>query len=189
MLAAARVRHGQQAARRAGLAPRQQPWLVARTRPLCSMPRLLSDEVEPAGDAQGAWAPGSLRCGSLAGKCGMMSLFDGYGVRRGVTVMMLDDVQVTQVKSPEHGDEVTALQVGIGVKRAHRAPKSVRGHFESNDLNVKQKTGQFTVTPDALMPVGTRITARHFVPGQFVDVQVRACTASARLAAASVCSS
>ena len=30
---------------------------------------------------------------------------------------------------------------------------------------------EFPVTEDALLPVGTTITAMHFVPGQFVDVQ------------------
>ena len=145
---------------------------------MCSTPRLLGGELE-ARDGGGellqtAWSPGSQRCGALGVKCGMMSLFDGYGVRRTVTVMMLDDVEVTQVKCPPH-DEVTALQVGLGSKRAHRVPKSVRKHFEHNGLPVKQKVAQFSVTPDALMPVGTPITARHFVPGQFVDVQVRMC--------------
>lgn len=145
-----------------------------RRRAVCSTPRLLAEEPEARGSGelvQSAWSPGTQRCGALGVKCGMMSLFDGYGVRRTVTVMLLDDLEVTQVKCPPH-DEVTALQVGLGSKRAHRVPKSVRNHFEKNDLPVKQKVAQFTVTPDALMPVGTPISARHFVPGQFVDVQV-----------------
>ncbi len=163
--------------------PAQQraSWLVRTVgvprRALCGTPRL--SQAEDAGArkeggevVQASWSPGSQRCGALGVKCGMMSLFDGYGVRRTVTVMMLDDLEVTQVKCPPH-DEVTALQVGLGAKRAHRVPKSVRNHFEQNGLPVKQKVAQFTVTPDALMPVGTSITARHFVPGQYVDVQVR----------------
>ena len=163
--------------------PAQQraSWLVrtvgVRRRALCSTPRLsLAEDVGAREDSgqvvQASWSPGSQRCGALGVKCGMMSLFDGYGVRRTVTVMLLDDLQVTQVKCPPH-DEVTALQVGLGVKRAHRVSKSVRNHFQQQGLAVKQKVAQFTVTPDALMPVGTPITARHFVPGQFVDVQVR----------------
>ena len=174
--AASRLRVGS-AAR--GLWAQQQPrWLVRRVRQHSSA---VAAEAAPAagsaadggGELQAtAWAPGSRRCGALAVKCGMMSLFDGYGVRRAVTVMLLDDVQVTQVKSPPR-DELTALQVGIGTKRAHRVPKAVRNHFELKELPVKQKVAQFSVTPDALMPVGTQITARHFVPGQFVDVQVR----------------
>ena len=169
------------AASRLGVArlwAQQQPrWLVRRVRQHSTAAAEAAPAAGSAADGGGelqatAWAPGSRRCGALAVKCGMMSLFDGYGVRRAVTVMLLDDVQVTQVKSPPR-DELTALQVGIGTKRAHRVPKAVRNHFELKELPVKQKVAQFSVTPDALMPVGTQITARHFVPGQFVDVQVR----------------
>jgi large subunit ribosomal protein L3 len=35
---------------------------------------------------------------------------------------------------------------------------------------LKRKLREFPVTEDALLPVGTTITVRHFVPGQFVDV-------------------
>jgi hypothetical protein len=35
---------------------------------------------------------------------------------------------------------------------------------------LKRKLREFPVTEDALLPVGTSITVRHFVPGQFVDV-------------------
>ena len=35
---------------------------------------------------------------------------------------------------------------------------------------MKRKLREFPVTEDALLPVGTHIGVRHFVPGQFVDV-------------------
>lgn len=35
---------------------------------------------------------------------------------------------------------------------------------------MKRKLREFPVTEDALLPVGTPIGVRHFVPGQFVDV-------------------
>jgi len=35
---------------------------------------------------------------------------------------------------------------------------------------LKRKLREFPVTEDALLPVGTTITVRHFVPEQFVDV-------------------
>jgi large subunit ribosomal protein L3 len=35
---------------------------------------------------------------------------------------------------------------------------------------LKRKLREFPVTEDALLPVGTTISVRHFVPGQFVDV-------------------
>ena len=37
-------------------------------------------------------------------------------------------------------------------------------------MPLKRKLREFPVTEDALLPVGTTITVRHFVPGQFVDV-------------------
>ena len=43
--------------------------------------------------------------------------------------------------------------------------------YETKGLAYKRYTREFPVTEDALLPVGTTITALHFVPGQFVDVQ------------------
>lgn len=35
---------------------------------------------------------------------------------------------------------------------------------------MKRKLREFPVTEDALLPVGTTLDVRHFVPGQYVDV-------------------
>lgn len=48
--------------------------------------------------------------------------------------------------------------------------KSEVGHFRAQDVEMKRKLSEFPVTVDALLPVGTSICARHFVPGQYVDV-------------------
>lgn len=37
-------------------------------------------------------------------------------------------------------------------------------------IQPKRALQEFKVTPDAILPVGFELTARHFVPGQFVDV-------------------
>jgi large subunit ribosomal protein L3 len=44
------------------------------------------------------------------------------------------------------------------------------GHFRAQGVPLKRKLREFPVTEDALLPVGTTISVRHFVPGQFVDV-------------------
>lgn len=36
---------------------------------------------------------------------------------------------------------------------------------------MKRKLREFPVTEDALIPVGMSIGVRHFVPGQYVDIQ------------------
>lgn len=35
---------------------------------------------------------------------------------------------------------------------------------------MKRKLIEFRVTEDALLPVGTSLNVRHFVPGQYVDI-------------------
>lgn len=121
------------------------------------------------------WSPETKRCGALGVKVGMMSLFDGYGVRQGVTVIWLDDVVVTKIKSSAGRDEVDAVQVGIGHRKMHKLGKAQRGQFYAAGVDAKKRVAEFPVSPEALhgLEVGQAITARHFVPGQYVDVQSR----------------
>lgn len=44
------------------------------------------------------------------------------------------------------------------------------GHFRKARVAPKRIVKEFNVTPDAHVPVGTTLSAIHFVPGQFVDV-------------------
>lgn len=159
---------------------RRAAWVLSvRPRGLTAQQALPQDGVERGAAAvatvavatRAEWGPDSRRCGALAVKVGMMSLFDGYGARVGVTVLTLDDLQVVQVKSPPK-DDVLALQVGMGSKRRHSLAKAARNHFEAAGIEPKYKLAEFSVTPDCLMPVGTVISARHFVPGQYVDIKV-----------------
>lgn len=50
------------------------------------------------------------------------------------------------------------------------------GHFEWAGVPIKRRLTEFRVTEDALLPVGTMLTAAHFTPGQYVDVQGAAST-------------
>jgi large subunit ribosomal protein L3 len=44
------------------------------------------------------------------------------------------------------------------------------GFFRSQGVPLKRELKEFCVTEDALLLVGTIITARHFTPDQHVDV-------------------
>ena len=45
------------------------------------------------------------------------------------------------------------------------------GHYKKSNIEKpNRKLSEFRVTPDAIVPVGTKIRAVHFVPGQLVDV-------------------
>lgn len=45
------------------------------------------------------------------------------------------------------------------------------GHFARADVAPKQKLVEFKVSKNAMIPVGTKIFAEHFRPGQFIDVR------------------
>ena len=68
-------------------------------------------------------------------------------------------------------DGFSALQLGGGWQKRKRLTHHEAAMFEKRGLAYKRYLGEFRVSEDALLPVGTTITARHFVPGQFVDVQ------------------
>jgi large subunit ribosomal protein L3 len=46
----------------------------------------------------------------------------------------------------------------------------MRGHFARAKVEPKRKLAEFRVSADALLDVGSEITAEHFVSGQYVDV-------------------
>jgi large subunit ribosomal protein L3 len=109
------------------------------------------------------------RVGALAMKVGMLAIFDKWGQRHAVTVLHLDACEVLQKKTIET-DGYTALQLGVGEAKAKRVKAPAMGHFLKAGVKPKRKVAEFRVTPDALLPVGTRVNAVHFVPGQLVDV-------------------
>lgn len=87
-------------------------------------------------------------------------------------MLSIENCQVTQVKTEEkHG--YNALQVGVGLAKRNRVNKPQRVYFEKYDLPLKRHLGEFRVDADALLPIGTEITAQHFKPGQYVDVQAK----------------
>lgn len=61
-------------------------------------------------------------------------------------------------------------QIGCGQKKEKHLRKPEVGHFRAQGVPLKRKLREFPVTEDALLPVGTTINVRHFVPGQYVDV-------------------
>ncbi|CAO3612016.1 unnamed protein product [Mucor hiemalis] len=99
----------------------------------------------------------------------MTSVWSETGVRMPVTVLQLEDVIVTDIRTEEkHG--YTALQVGCSPKKEKNTPKPMIEHFKTLGVHLRQKLYQFKVSKDAVLPIGTELTADHFVTGQFVNV-------------------
>ena len=85
--------------------------------------------------------------------------------------MQVDRCHVVQVKDKPSTYGYVGMQLGFGQKPVHRTAKPQLGHFSKAGLPPKRFLYEFQVTPDAVLPPGTELRARHFVPGQFVDIQ------------------
>mgnify|MGYP001035094886 CR=1 FL=1 len=112
---------------------------------------------------------GHKRAGLIARKVGMMRVFGDDGRHVPVTVLKLDDVQVTAVRTPDK-DGYAAVQLGAGKAKRKNVSKSVIGHCAKAKVEPKKKLIEFRVAPENLIEVGARLSATHFLPGQSVDV-------------------
>ena len=110
-----------------------------------------------------------MRTGLLAKKVGMTRLFGVDGSHIGVTVLQVEDCEVVAVRTAEK-DGYTAVQLGVGRAKTKNVTKPMRGHFAKAKVEPKRKVGEFRVAEDALLEVGARLSAEHFVEGQLVDV-------------------
>jgi large subunit ribosomal protein L3 len=109
-----------------------------------------------------------MRSGLIARKLGMSRVFDASGVHIPVTVLQVDDCQVVSVRSQDtHG--YSAVQVGMGAAKVKNVGKAMRGHYAKAKVTPKRRLAEFRVGPDALLDVGTSLSADHFIPGQYVD--------------------
>ena len=120
------------------------------------------------------------RTGALAVKVGMVGAWDDAGRRHALTALHLDNCRVVQVKT-DASDGYSGLQLGAGLKKAHKATAAARGHArpaygDGEDAllpatAVPRLLAEFRVSPDALLERGQIIGATHFAAGQKVDVQ------------------
>ncbi|MCP5383614.1 MAG: 50S ribosomal protein L3 [Sphingomonadaceae bacterium] len=111
-----------------------------------------------------------MRTGVIAKKVGMTRLFQEDGRHVPVTVLALEDCQVVSHRTADR-DGYFALQVGSGVAKQKNVNKPQREHFAKAEVPLKMKVAEFRVEgEDGLMPVGSTISAEHFVAGQKVDI-------------------
>ena len=110
-----------------------------------------------------------MRTGVIAKKVGMTRLFQEDGRHVPVTVLALEGCQVVAQRTAER-DGYVALQVGAGEAKQKNVNKPQREHFAKAEVGLKMKVAEFRVADDALLPVGSTISAEHFVAGQKVDI-------------------
>lgn len=112
---------------------------------------------------------GSKRTGVLAYKIGCMSLWDEWGEKHMVTVCQLDRLHVMKSMTIQK-DGYEAVMLGLGYRSIHRQDRPVLGTFIKAGVGPKHHMCEFRVSSDCLLPVGHKMSVRHFVPGQSVFV-------------------
>jgi large subunit ribosomal protein L3 len=110
-----------------------------------------------------------MRIGLLAEKVGMTRIFTPDGEHVPVTVLRVDDCEVTAKRTSEK-DGYTAVQLGSGKAKTKRVSKPMRGHFAKAKVTPKKQVCEFRVDEDGLIEPGTKLSVNHFVVGQYVDV-------------------
>ncbi|SNX86050.1 related to MRPL9 - mitochondrial ribosomal protein, large subunit [Melanopsichium pennsylvanicum] len=132
----------------------------------------------PAQEAEegSKWKPISQRVGLIAVKRGMTSFFLPNGERIPATVLQVHSNQISAhigFGSDAKDSTYTALQVAaVDTKSTGHVTKQIKGHLRKAKISHgKQIIREFPVTSDALVPLGTQLSAVHFVPGQSVDVR------------------
>jgi large subunit ribosomal protein L3 len=110
-----------------------------------------------------------MRSGVIAQKLGMTRVYTEAGEHVPVTVLRMDSCQVVAQRTEEK-DGYTAVQLGVGSRKAKNMTRAERGHFARVEVEPKRKLAEFRVSPDNLIDIGAEITAEHFLPGQYVDV-------------------
>lgn len=110
-----------------------------------------------------------MRTGLIARKEGMTRIFTEDGVQVPVTVLKIDNCQVTGLMTDEKNG-YTSVQLGAGTAKVNRTSKAMRQVFANAKVEPKKKVAEFRVDADNLPEIGQEVGANHFVVGQKVDV-------------------
>lgn len=109
--------------------------------------------------------------GLVGQKCGMTRVFTEQGDSIPVSVVRIENNRVLQVKTPER-DGYSAIQVGVGEKKASRVNKPMAGHFASAQAGTAQKLVEFRLDDGESAPdVASALEVDLFEEGQIVDVR------------------
>ena len=109
------------------------------------------------------------RTGLIAKKLGMTRIFKDDGSHVPVTVLLMDEVQVVDVRTKER-DGYTAVQLGWGTAKVKNVSQPNKGHYAKLKVEPKAKLVEFRVQADAILETGAYLSADHFVVGQKIDV-------------------
>lgn len=109
------------------------------------------------------------RLGVIGQKLGMTQVFDEQGLAIPVTVIKVDPLTVTQVKTVET-DGYNAIQVGTVAAKEKHLTKAEIGHFKKNGLDNFRHLQEFRLDNAADYKVGQTIDVSVLAEAAKVDV-------------------
>ncbi len=110
------------------------------------------------------------RSGLITTKIGMTRMYDDGGVAHAVTVLSVGDCTVIGNRTVEKNGYVANVLGSREAKAKHVAKPQAFAAGKAGVLSYC-KMVEFRVSDDCVIPVGTALSADHFIAGQFVDVQ------------------
>ncbi len=116
-------------------------------------------------DKTSGWSRASMRTGVLARKVGMSCDWSEWSRRYALTYLQLESCHVVGHKTDaKHG--YNALQIGFRAAKPKHVNKPQMSQFEAAGIDPLRIVREFRITADAFVPIGSEITAQHFVPGE-----------------------
>lgn len=100
----------------------------------------------------------------------MTGLWNEEGRKIPVTVLQLDRVQVTHVKT-KGKNGYNAVQIGAGARQPRNITKAMLGHFERASVFPKKFIKEFRTLDPPTLERGAILNASHFQVGQYVDIR------------------
>ena len=110
------------------------------------------------------------RSGLITKKIGMTRLFDDAGIAHGVTVLSVGDSSVIGNRTVQKNG-YNSVVLGMNEAKEKHMNKPQIAEAKKTGVKLYRKVCEFRVSEDCVIPVGTSLSAGHFVAGQFVDVQ------------------
>lgn len=107
--------------------------------------------------------------GIIGEKLGMTQVFDNDGLVIPVTVIKVDPLTVTQIKTIDN-DGYNAVQLGVNADKKKYLTKAQLKHLEKNDLPAFRTLREFKVDNISEYEVGQKIEASILKEGDKVDV-------------------
>ena len=107
--------------------------------------------------------------GVIGEKLGMTQVFDEQGLAIPVTVIKVNPLTVTQVKTVD-SDGYNAIQVGVVPAKEKHLTKAELGHFKKNGLENFRHLQEFRLDNPEAYTVGQKIDLSVLTEGTKVDV-------------------